>query len=84
MVRKRPIKPDPISAGKRVTHVCCLMYQLSKVGEKPARVTAMRPLPLYSICSKIRSDAHSILFKTKPFVWISDWRSAWSGKKTED
>lgn len=44
MVRKRPIKPDPISAGKRVTHVCCLMYQLSKVGEKPAHVTAMRLL----------------------------------------
>lgn len=42
MVRKRPIKPDPISAGRSVTHVCCRMYRLSKVGEKPALVTAMK------------------------------------------
>lgn len=44
MVRKRPIKPDPISAGKRGTHVCYLMYQLSKAGEKPARVAVVSAL----------------------------------------
>lgn len=88
MVKKRPIKPDPVSAGKSVTHVCCLLYQLSKVGEKPACVTVMRLQMLLSLLVALLWDqlwSHFTPFKTEGIcVGITDWRSVQSGRRMED